>query len=261
MMPISFPYLDDGNSQALPVIFLHAFPYHSGMWDAQRAALREKGRFIAFDARGLGARKAETTAYMLEHTVDDLFALLDHLAISRCVLCGVSMGGYAALGAAARAPERIAGLLLSNTQAGADSDAAKLGRAEGVRSLLREGVGPFAEAQIQRQLSPHTHASHPQLAQKLRAMAESASVEGVVASLVAIATRTDQVEALGAIRAKTLVIAGADDAVTPPKLAQVMAEHIPQAALHVLPQTGHLANLESEEAFTRLLLELVSSIR
>src|SRR3954466_5676472 len=116
----SFSFVDEGDKQALPVVFLPAFPYHSDMWQSQRELLVSasspegslrpgRARFISFDARGLGRRKSHTAAYMLEHSVDDLLGLLDYLSIDKCVLCGLSMGGYVALRAVARAPERVRG--------------------------------------------------------------------------------------------------------------------------------------------------------
>jgi 3-oxoadipate enol-lactonase len=259
MSELEFPVVDDGGPGQLPIVFLHAFPYHSASWSEQRAVLRGRARFIAFDARGLGARP-HAGAYMLEHTVDDLFRVLDSLSLQDCVLCGISMGGYAALRAVQRAPERVRGLLLANTQAGGDTDAAKLGRAEGLRGLHKQGKRAFADAQLQRQLSPHTLQHKPELLQRLHGMISDSSVEGIAASLVAIATRTDLSSALGEIRVPTRVVVGADDKITPPSAAQALASGIPGAELHVLEQAGHLSNVEAPEAFNRVLLELVSSL-
>lgn len=259
-MTPSFSFIDDGDAQAVPVVFLHAFPYHAGMWQPQRDALKGHARFIAFDAQGLGTRSKDGTAYMLENVVDDWLALLDHLGIERCVLAGLSMGGYVALRAVARAPERVRGLVLANTQAGADSDAAKLGRAEGLRVLRRVGAAAFVAAQIEKQLSPHTKATQPALAKQLTSLASGATEAGIAASLVAIATRSDHTASLRDIAVPTLVIAGADDVVTPPALLQVLAEHIPAATLHVLAGAGHLSNLEAEAEFTRLLLAFLARL-
>jgi pimeloyl-ACP methyl ester carboxylesterase len=256
----SFSFVDEGDKQALPVVFLHAFPYHSDMWQAQHPAILGVARFIAFDARGLGRRKSHTSAYMLEHTVDDLLALLDYLSIDKAVLCGLSMGGYVALRAVARAPERVRGLILANTQAASDTDAARLGRAEGVRVLERDGAEAFFEQQIKRQLSPHSQATRPELIARLKELTAGATEGGIAASLVAIATRSDQTEKLKEIRVPTLVIAGADDVIAPPAAAQFLAEQIPQATLHVLAKAGHLTNLEAETEFNGALTEFLARI-
>ena len=76
-MTLPFSFIDDGDAQAVPVVFLHAFPYHSGMWQAQRDALQGHARFIAFDVQGAGTRSQDGTAYMLEHVVDDWLTLLE----------------------------------------------------------------------------------------------------------------------------------------------------------------------------------------
>jgi 3-oxoadipate enol-lactonase len=255
-----FPFLDDGGADLIPVLFLHAFPYHSGMWAGQRAALRGHGRFIAFDVRGLGTRKS-SSAYMLEHTVDDLLGLMDRLGLASAVLCGCSMGGYAALRAVQRAPERVRGLLLANTQAAADTDAAKLARAQAIRALREQGKEAFADAQVARQLSPHSQAHKPELVAQVRSLILDSEVEGIAASLVAISTRTDLTAALSDIRVPTRVVAGTDDTLTPVSVAERLASAIPGASLHVLDQVGHLSNLEAPEAFNQVLLELVASAR
>jgi pimeloyl-ACP methyl ester carboxylesterase len=252
--------IDEGDREQLPVVFLHAFPYHAGMWEGQRAALRGRARFVAYDARGMGPQAVHAAPFMLEHMVDDLLALLDRRGIERCLLCGLSMGGYVALRAVERAPERVVGLMLCNTQAGSDSDEAKLGRAAGVRLLASQGLAAFGEAQLARQLSPHTVGHAPDLLARLRAQIAESSAEGVAGCLVALATRTDQHEMLASIRVPTLVVVGEHDAITPPAVARALAARIPGAALHVLPQAGHLSNLEAESAFNALLLALVAQL-
>lgn len=259
-MAPTFTFIDDGDAQQLPVVFLHAFPYHSAMWEPQREALRGRARFIAFDARGLGTREGNTTAYMLEHLVDDVIALLDHLRIQKCVLVGLSMGGYVALRAVARAPERVCGLVLANTQAGADSDKARLGRAEGLRALARDGAQAFVAAQVEKQLSPRTRSMSPRVAEHLTSMSQSATEAGIAASLVAINTRGDSTASLADIRVPTLVFAGAEDQVTPPALAEALRDGIPGAVLHVLAGAGHISNLEEEAEFTRVLLAFLAEL-
>lgn len=259
-MAPTFTFIDDGDAHALPVVFLHAFPYHSGMWEPQREALKGHARFIAFDAPGLGTRSANTTAYMLENVVDDLLTLLDHLRIEKCVLVGLSMGGYVALRAVARAPERVRGLVLADTQAGADSDKARLGRADGLRALHRDGPAAFVAGQIEKQLSPRSRTMSPELAGRLTALTADATEAGIAASLVAISTRADHTASLADIHVPTLVLVGGEDVVTPPPLAEVLAEKIPGATLHILAGAGHISSLETEPEFTSLLLEFLAQL-
>ncbi|MDB4991489.1 MAG: putative 3-oxoadipate enol-lactonase [Myxococcaceae bacterium] len=258
-LPLCF--VDEGEPEQLPVVFLHAFPYHSGMWAGQRSLLAGRARFLSLDARGLGPEAPPPRAYMLDHLVDDLFALLDQRGIASCVLCGLSMGGYVALRAIQREPARVRGLCLSNTQANSDSDEAKLARAQGLRVLARDGEAVFAQAQLQRQLSPHTLATRPELVHKLRQLIADSSVEGIAASLVALATRTDLRASLATIGVPTAIVVGAEDTITPADTARVMSESIAGAELHVIERAGHLASLEAEESFNQVLLSLIARVR
>ncbi len=65
---------------------------------------------IAYDVRGHGSSDVGAGQFTIELFVDDLIALLDHLGIEKAVLCGLSMGGYIALRAIERHPNRIKGL-------------------------------------------------------------------------------------------------------------------------------------------------------
>jgi pimeloyl-ACP methyl ester carboxylesterase len=92
-------------------------------------------------------------------------------------------------------------------------------------------------------------------------MAAESTIEGISANLVALATRTDQSEALAEIKVPTRIIVGADDSITQPSAAQAMASKIPGADVHVLERVGHLSNLEAEQAFNSLLLEHLARLR
>lgn len=250
-----------GRPDAVPVVFLHAFPLSSEMWAAQRDALAPMARTVAFDVRGLGRSGLGPGAFMLEHVVDDLLALLDDLRVRRAILCGLSMGGYVALRAVERAPERVAGLLLADTRAEADGNEAKVKRAAALRALVDERALPaYATGFLAGALSPATLAQQPALVARLRAWIEAQPVSGVRAALLALASRTDQTHALAGIRVPTRVVVGADDALTPPEVARALAAAIPGADVEEIPGAGHFSNLENPAAFDAALTRLVSDV-
>ena len=85
-------------------------------------------------------------------------------------------------------------------------------------------------------------------------MAETPARTASCASRPPILGRPDSRPGLPAIACPTLILAGRDDAVTPPELQLEMATLIPDATLVLLPRCGHLAPLERPEAVTRQLL-------
>lgn len=260
MAKLSFHFRDDGSPGQPPIVFLHAFPLHSGMWQAQHDALASVARCVSFDVGGLGRSALPATPNMLEHVVDDLFTLLDYLHIPSAILCGLSMGGYVALRAVERDAVRVSGLVLANTQPAADGNEAKLRRADGIRKLRAEGVVHYVDNFLSVALSPHTHEHRPDVVANARKLMLDSGIDGMASALVALAARTDSTESLPMIKVPTLVLAGEHDAITPLATVRAMAVKIPNAALHMLPNAGHLSNLEAPDEFNQHLIEHVQRV-
>ena len=81
------------------------------MWDEQESALSDIAMVVRYDARGFGRSTRDGRDIMCTHA-DDLWRLLDHLAIGSAVLVGLSMGGRTVLEAALSTPERVTALVL-----------------------------------------------------------------------------------------------------------------------------------------------------
>ena len=81
-------------------------------------AVAARFQVVRFDARGFGGSPAGDGPLTMERIADDAAALLDHLQIAAATVCGLSMGGYAALALrAATMPTRLRGLVLADTRA------------------------------------------------------------------------------------------------------------------------------------------------
>src|SRR3970282_639969 len=114
---------DDGGT-GMPVLFIHGFPHDRSLWTPQLQALTVQARCLPVDPRGFG----ETTAaapYSMDQYADDLLGLMNALHLERAVIAGLSMGGYVAFALWRRPADRVRGLVLSNTRAGADSEEAR----------------------------------------------------------------------------------------------------------------------------------------
>jgi esterase len=123
-----FHYLDWGTAGRPPVVFLHGGGLNAHTWDLVCAALRREQHCVALDQRGHGESEwSPEMDYRIESHVADLEAFFDALAIERCVLVGMSLGGVNALAWAGRHSRRLAGLVLV--------DVGPETRAEGVRKI------------------------------------------------------------------------------------------------------------------------------
>ena len=255
---IALAYTDQGRGE--PVVLLHAFPQNRAMWGHQVEALSKTHRVIAPDFRGFGASDAPPGHYTLDQFADDVAGLLDHLAIRRAVVAGLSMGGYTLFAFYRKHPDRVKGLVLADTRAQADTEEGRAGRHAMAQTARDKGAGAVADIMLPKLLSPVALQTRPDLVQRVRATVEQTPVNGIVGALMAMAGRPDSVPLLAKIACPTLVIAGELDGPTPPSDGKLMAGRIPGARLEIIPQAGHLANLEQPEAFNRALLDFLKEI-
>ncbi len=253
-------FIEKGPANGLPVVLIHGFPFSHEMWKPQVEALSAKYRVIAYDVRGHGKTGAGDGQYTLEFFVADLLDLLDRLRILEAVLVGLSMGGYIALRAAERNPDRVKALVLCDTRSEADSNEAKIKRSVGIRRVKLEGTVPFAEDFVKGIFAADTFKSNPVAVESIKKIIGSNPPEGVCGALLALATRTDTTNALPNIRVPTLVMTGEEDAITPPAVGKAMADKIPGAEFHVVPKAAHMSNQENPDVFNQHLQNFLAKI-
>jgi len=250
----------EGSPDALPLVLIHGFPFSHEMWHPQFKAFGEAYWVIEYDLRGHGRSSAGDGQYPFEFFVDDLISLLDYLKIKKAVLCGLSMGGYIALRAVERNPERVLALILADTQAKADSNVGKLKRAAAVRAIKTSGVKPFAEDFLKTVFTPQSLAARSGSVAAIQKVVESNSAIGICGALIALATRTDTVPSLSAIQAPTLILVGEQDTLTPISVAREMHDRIIGSELHVIGHAAHLSNIENPDEFNGHVKEFLRKL-
>jgi pimeloyl-ACP methyl ester carboxylesterase len=236
----------------LPVLLLHGFPHDRTLWEAQLAAPPAGARFIAPDLPGFG-ESASVEVPSLDAWADWCIALCDALALEQVVLGGLSMGGYLALAIWRRHPDRIRGLILADTKAGADSDEAKAKRVEMQALALARGADAIAEKMITGMVGKTTRDTRPKAVAFLDAMMRRASVGAIVDALDAMRTRADSTETLPTITVPTLIVCGEEDALTPVKESEALHAAIPDSQLAIIPGAGHASCVEHPAAFNALV--------
>jgi 3-oxoadipate enol-lactonase len=245
-------YIDTGRVDGTPVLLIHAFPLNQQMWTDQVEFLKNNYRVITFDVRGLG--KSELAGpYTLEFVVDDVINLLDKLQIKKVVVCGLSMGGFVALRVIQRNPERIMGLILADTKSEPDTDSSKLKRYEAIKTINQKGLPFYADFFLQPAIAQSAQEGRSKVLARAISIAESNSPNGVSAAALALISRTDTSGDLGKINVPTLILQGEYDAVIPLAAARSLHEKIKNSTFYLIPNAGHLSNLENPTVFNEQL--------
>jgi 3-oxoadipate enol-lactonase len=241
------------------LILIHGFPHTSDLWREQKEALSSDFRVISYDVRGFGKSELGDGWMFIDFLVDDLIALMDHLRLDTCSLCGLSMGGYIALRAVERFPERFRGLVLCNTGSKADNNEAKDKRVDSVRLLRWAGKEAFIEDYVDGVFSQQALKRDPGVLERLKSMIRECSEDAIASGFMALASRPDTTASLAKISIPTLVIGGEVDPFLP--ATKQMQERIKGSKLKVIPKVGHLSNLEDPEAFNSHLSGFLRSLR
>jgi pimeloyl-ACP methyl ester carboxylesterase len=253
-------YLDTGAGE--PILLLHAFPLSSALWTPQLASVPAGWRIIAPDLRGFGgsARHAirdgtatDVPARTMDDHARDALALLDLLGIERAVVGGLSMGGYVTFALYRLAPARVRALVLADTRAEADTAEGRRNRISMLESLEASGPTAVADAMMPKMLATATQRDRPALAQFVRNVIEGTDAAAIADAIRCLMTRPDSTALLPTVGVPVQLVVGREDALTPVALHESMQTLLPDAALTVIEEAGHLSNLEQPDVFNRTL--------
>ncbi len=250
----------DHASAGRAVVFLHAFPLNRLMWEPQVEQLGGSYDMIVPDMRGLGASDITNGTTTMERMADDVHAIVTSLEVAPVVLVGLSMGGYVALAYARKYVDEVRGLVLANTRASADSEQVRAGRYDMIREVTENGPAAIAAAMLPKLLSPKAIEERAPIAAEVTRMIETTSPAGIAGALAGMAERPDSTDLLASLDVPTLVVASTLDAVVSEAESQRMAESISGARFVVIPDAGHLSNLEQPEVFNEILGEFLESL-
>jgi len=242
-----------------PVVFLHAFPLQAAMWDYQVDALEGSYRCLAIDMPGFGQSPAtaDPGATTMEGWAGLVDGVLDRLDVPSATIVGCSMGGYLAMALLRHHRPRVGQLVLSDTRARAD-DPATAQRRAAQQDELRSGaeVGSLSKGLVEGLLSGDSM-SRPELVDYVHALAGGATREGWIGALEAMKGRPDSMLLLRQADVRALVVVGELDRLAP--IAEAMSlRSLLKGDLVVVPNVGHLPNIEDPLAFNDAFLEFLA---
>ncbi|MGH2806976.1 MAG: alpha/beta fold hydrolase [Actinomycetota bacterium] len=253
-------YFEDAGGDGIPVLFSHGILMDHEMFSPQINALRGEAeggseyRCVAWDERGHGQTE-DSGPFSYWDSARDAIALLDHLAIDRAVLVGMSQGGFISLRVALEAPERVRGLFLIDTQAGLEDpnvvpsylEMAKQWAANGPQQHLAEASAALIVAPADATPWIEKWFTQPQ--------------HRVTEMMNCLVTRDDITERLREIDAPAVVVHGDADPSIPMSRAEELAAGLPRCdGVVQIAGGGHAANLSHPDEVNHELEEFLTSV-
>jgi len=232
-----------------PLVLIHGFPLNKGMWDSQVAHLKQRFRVLAPDLRGHGETEVPQDAFSMDLFANDVIALVGELGLGPAVFVGHSMGGYVLFRLYAQQPDSARALVFANTRAEADGPEARKKRLDTIGLIQKSGPEAFMTDFARKLLSESTKERRSDLLAQLISLMKYAPAHGIIASLRALAERSDSRTLLSDIQVPTLLIAGKEDSIIPLQSMEDMQKRLQDSRLIVIPETGHMSNMESPQVF------------
>ena len=240
------------------IVFSHALCNNLTLWDDQAALLNDDYRVLRYDHRGLGQSSAPEGPYSFPMIIADALALMDHVGVDRAHWCGLSIGGMMGYGMAQDHGDRLLSLIACDSRPDAPPDYQDYFQHR-IDVAAEQGMEGLVESTVSRWFTPESVAANIPVLDKVRAMIRSTDVTGHAGCCMALKTLAFG-SRLGEISVPTLILGGAKDKGAPPEALAAAAKAIPGAKHVIIPDAGHISNLENPAAFNAALTEFLNGL-
>lgn len=244
---------ETGPKDGPALVFANSLGTDLRLWDQVVPLLPKELRIIRYDKRGHGLSALPKPPYSMGALVRDAEALLDAINVKESLFVGLSIGGMIAQGLAAKRPDLIRAMVLSNTGA---KIATREIWDERIAWLRRAGLEDMAEGILGRWFSRAFHKTEE--IQLWRAMLVRTPADGYAGCAAAI-SGTDFYSSTAALRLPVLGIAGDEDDSTPPDLVRETTDLVPGSQFALIRGAGHLPCVEKPEEYARLLCDFIAA--
>ncbi|MGH7932383.1 MAG: alpha/beta fold hydrolase [Candidatus Binataceae bacterium] len=246
-----------------PLLMIMGLGSSSASWHPQLIAdLARDFRVIVYDNRGTGQSDKPDIPYSLQMFMNDAAGLLDALKIERVHAFGVSMGGMIAQEFALNHGARLKTLTLGCTTAGGKHAVAPPPESMKLLSAPRDGLSDADLIRRSWQLGytqAYMHNHRDELEASIpRILAHPTPAFAYKRHLEATYTLKTY-DRLPRITTPTLVITGVQDALIPARNAEIIAERIPGAKLHLIADAGHAFFNQARAEFLEVFVPFVEA--
>jgi len=257
---IEIAYQIQGSGE--PLFLIGGYTMVKESWELQVAELKTQFRVITFDNRGVGETTLPSEPFSIVDMAADTVGLMDALDIDAAHIFGVSMGGLIAQTLALDYPDRVKKMALGCTTHGGRH---AIQPEKAVMGALARAADPDLPAEevvrikVPIILSERFIREEPErVAEFSRFSIDHAPTPKGAAGQMAALSVFNVKRRLHEIRCPVLVITGSEDRMMPPGNADLLAQGIPGAELHVVEGAGHMFFYEKPHEVNRVLADFFS---
>lgn len=225
------------------------------MWADQVALFSKTHRVLTYDTRGHGASDAPPGPYSFHDLVDDVLALMDHAEARTASFVGLSLGGMTGLGLGLDHPSRLEKLVCCDARADAPP-AFVTGWDDRLAAIENGGLAAILQGTMERWFVERWRAAHPDRLARFEADFLATSLTGYHGCVAALKS-LDFLPRLPEMSVPTLFVVGEKDMGAPPAVMRAMADATPGARFAEIPDAAHLPNIDSRDAFDRVVGEFL----
>ena len=257
---IAFNYVVEGPEGAPWVTFSNSLATNITMWDDQAALLSDEWRVLRYDQRGHGGTEVTAPPYSFDLLVEDVVGLWDALGVRRSVFCGLSMGGTTGVGLAIDHADRLSAFVGCDLRYESAPDFSKawddriaMARDRGMPGMAEPTTGRWFTAAFAG--NPANKATMD----KINGMVASTPLDGFIGCANAL-QNIGYADRLNRINVPTLFICGEHDPAANASYMGPMKEAVAGSELVVVPDAGHISNMENPPAFNAGLTDFLGKL-
>lgn len=239
-----------------PLIFLHGYPMHQGIWDGFTDHFVFSNTVVTVDLPGFGKSELIPGSFSLDDVAAELISFIETHKLHNGVVIGHSLGGYVALAMIARRPDLIDGMILFHSTALPDSAERKASRDKVIEFVNKNGAKEFTTNFIGPLFADPGHAD----IERIRQIAATTVKETVIGYAKAMKDRPDRSKTIRTYEKPTLFLAGAKDQGIPVESIYQQAQECKTCEIHVLDNVAHMGMIENPGQSAARIKEFLEKI-
>lgn len=238
-----------GDSSKPALLLLNSLGTSTQMWTPQLPFLEEHFHVIRMDTRGHGESATPDGPYSFDDLIGDALGTLDRHDIKTASVMGCSLGSMTALGLGLNAPDRIDRIICTAARADAP-EPFRQSWDDRMAVIDEKGVAGLWEGSLGNWLTAAFREAEPAMIETMKTEFLKTTSDGYKGCAVAL-KGLDYLRHLPQMTVPTFFIAGSEDKGAPPAAMQAMADATPGGQLTVIPDAGHIINVNAPEAFSQ----------